>query len=213
MTSNKETAINTKYHIDDLPSNVSLQGNLAIDTEAMGLNNFRDRLCVVQLSDEAKNVHVVHFPNKQYDCPNLKKFLNDESRIKIFHFARFDIAIMHHYLKVELKNVYCTKVASRLARTYTDQHSLKDLCHELLGVKISKQQQTSDWGAAKLTQDQINYAASDVLYLHALKDKLDFMLKREGRLELAGKCFEFLPTRADLDLSGWPEIDIFAHSI
>lgn len=179
----------------------------------MGLNHLRDRLCVVQLSDESGNAHVVHFPKKEYNCPNLKKLLCDESRVKIFHFGRFDIAIIHYYLNIELKNIYCTKTASRLARTYTDQHSLKDLCHELLGVKISKQQQTSDWGASKLTQEQIDYAASDVLYLHALRVKLDVMLKREGRAEIAKKCFDFLPTRADLDLIGWPELDIFAHSL
>ncbi len=208
-----EAAITTKYHINDLPNEVTLKGDIAIDTEAMGLNHLRDRLCVVQLSDEIGNIHVVHFPKKHYDCPNLKRVLSDDNRVKIFHFARFDIAMIHYYLAIQLKNIYCTKTASRLVRTYTDQHGLKDLCYELLGIRISKQQQTSDWGAAKLTKEQIDYAASDVMYLHALRGKLNVMLKREAREEVANKCFEFLPTRADLDLIGWPEIDVFSHSI
>jgi ribonuclease D len=208
-----EAAISVKYYINDLPASVQLKGDLAIDTEAMGLNNWRDRLCVVQICDETGQAYVIHFPKKEYDCPNLLKFLTDKDRVKIFHFARFDVAIMQFYLGIDIENIYCTKIASRLTRTYTDQHSLKELCYELLGVKISKQQQTSDWGASKLTPEQIDYAASDVLYLHALRTKLNEFLKREDRMQVAQKCFDFLPTRARLDIIGWPEIDIFSHSI
>jgi ribonuclease D len=166
----------------------------------------------VQICDETGTAYVIHFPNKSYKCPNLQKLLSDKTRAKIFHFARFDIAMIQHYLHIDLTNIYCTKIASRLVRTYTDQHSLKELCAELLNIKISKQQQTSDWGAAKLTKEQIEYAASDVLHLHDLRKKLDEMLKREGRVALAKNCFEFIPVRATLDLLGWQDLDIFAHS-
>ncbi|RZI45431.1 ribonuclease D [Rickettsiales endosymbiont of Peranema trichophorum] len=204
------------YHINDLPSSVTLKGALAIDTEAMGLQNKRDRLCVVQICDENNAVHIIHFVKDDmlkanYECPNLKKLLTDDKRLKIFHFARFDVAIMQYYLSVEIRNVYCTKLASRLARTYTDQHGLKDLCSELLGVKLSKQQQTSDWGAEILTQEQLKYAAHDVVHLHALREKLNAMLAREGRFDIASRCFEFIPARATLDILGWGEIDVFAY--
>ncbi|MCE2992188.1 MAG: ribonuclease D [Candidatus Jidaibacter sp.] len=177
----------------------------------MGLNNHRDRLCVVQLSDGNGDAHLVHFPTKDFKAPNLKKMLADKGRVKLFHFGRFDISILMHYLNIDIENVYCTKIASRLCRTFTDSHGLKDLCSELLNVKISKQQQSSDWGAADLAHDQLTYAAADVLYLHALRDKLNGMLKREGRVELAQNCFKFLPVRARLDLMGWEQLDIFQH--
>ncbi len=177
----------------------------------MGLDNRRDRLCLVQISDGNGEAHLVHFPTKKFDAPNLKKLLTDKKRVKLFHFGRFDIAILTHYLKIEIENIYCTKIASRLCRTFTDGHGLKDLCFELLNVKISKQQQSSDWGALKLSHEQLTYAASDVLYLHALRTKLNVMLKREGRMHTAQRCFDFLPTRSALDLFGWNEFDIFAH--
>lgn len=197
---------------DDLPSGLKLQGALAIDSEAMGLNNKRDRLCVVQVSDGNGDAHLVHFTKGNYAAPNLKAVLSDDKRLKIFHFARFDVAIIKHYLEVSVQNIYCTKIASRLCRTYTDRHGFKDICKHLLEMDISKMQQSSDWGAETLTSDQIDYAASDVLYLHALKDKLDALLKREGRYELAYKLFACIPARAELDLAGWEEVDIFAHS-
>lgn len=189
----------------------------------MGLNNKRDRLCVVQLSDGNGDAHLVQFaPNPRssseavallkYNAPNLTKLLTDPNRVKIFHFARFDIAIMKHYLGVLTAPIYCTRTASRLARTYTDKHGYKDICRELLGVDISKQQQSSDWGAATLSPEQVEYAASDVLHLHKLRDKLNAMLTREGRAHLAQACFNFLPHQAELDLAGWAEQDIFAHS-
>jgi ribonuclease D len=201
------------YYKYDLPSDLNLQGDLAIDTEAMGLNNLRDRLCVVQISDGNGDAHIIHFPEAKFDCPNLKRLLMDGERAKIFHFARFDVAILQHYLAIELDNIYCTKIASKLCRTYTDKHGLKDLCLELINVKISKQEQTSDWGAEELRQEQIDYAASDVLYLHALRDALNSMLKREGRYELARECCNFIPTRARLDLLGWLDHDIFSHNV
>lgn len=199
------------YHKFDLPNNVELIGDLAIDTEAMGLNNHRDRLCVVQLSDTTGATHVVHYPEAKYNSPNLMKFVNDPARQKIFHFARFDVAIMQHYLKAEFSNIFCTKIASRLTRTYSDQHGLKDICNELLGVKLNKQQQSSDWGAAELTAAQVEYAAGDVLYLHELRDKFRILLERERREELAKQCFDFLPSRCKLDLMGWADFDIFQH--
>ncbi|MCE2992583.1 MAG: ribonuclease D [Alphaproteobacteria bacterium] len=208
---NKDNKPQIFYHQYDLPNDLVLKGDLAIDTEAMGLNNHRDRLCVIQISNGDNTAHVVHFPEKKYDAPNIKKLLQDDSRAKLFHFGRFDIAILEHYLQVKMSNVYCTKIASRLTRTYTDMHGLKDLCFELLEVKINKQQQLSNWGSATLTQDQINYAASDVLHLHALRDKLNILLKRECRYEMAQACFDFLPTRARLDLAGWNEFDILQH--
>jgi ribonuclease D len=199
------------YHKFDLPDGLDIKGDLAVDTEAMGLNNYRDRLCVIQLSNGNGDAHIVHFPEMKFNCPNLKKMLVDDNKVKLFHFGRFDIAIMMHYLNIDFNNVYCTKIASRLSRTYTDSHGLKDLCEELLKTKLNKQQQSSDWGTSQLSQDQLTYAAGDVLHLHALRDKLDIMLKREGRMEMAQKCFEFLPTRAKLDLMGWPDFDIFQH--
>ncbi len=195
----------------DLPKDLKLEGDIAIDCEAMGLNPHRDRLCVVQLSDGKGDAHLVQFAADQYHAPNLVALLTDPSRVKLFHFGRFDIALMYHYLGALAAPVYCTKIASRLARTFTDRHSFKDLCRELLGTDISKQQQTSDWGAATLSPEQMSYAAADVLYLHALREKLNAMLAREGRMELAQQCFNFLPARAQLDLEGWPEQDIFAH--
>jgi ribonuclease D len=199
------------YHIDDLPKDLVLKGDLAIDTEAMGLNNHRDRLCLVQLADESGEIHLVHFKNQNFDAPNLKKVLNDDSRMKIFHFARFDVAIIQHYLQIDISNIFCTKISSKLCRTYTNYHSLLDLCQELLGVKISKQQQSSDWGADTLNKNQLQYAAQDVKYLHQLRDKLIVLLNREGRLEIADECFNFLPTKTKLDLLGWIDLDIFAH--
>ena len=178
----------------------------------MGLNNKRDRLCLVQLSDGNGDAHLVQFSQDVYKAPNLIKLLSDPKRTKLFHFARFDLAIMRHYLGVRVAPVYCTRTASRLVRTYTDKHGYKDICKELLGVDISKQQQTSDWGARALLPEQIDYAAADVLHLHKLKAKLDEMLTREGRIELAQACFNFLPFRAELDLAGWENEDIFAHS-
>ncbi len=177
----------------------------------MGLNNKRDRLCVVQLSNGDGNAHLVHFERDAYGAPRLKALLSDRSRLKLFHFARFDICIMRQYLGILVEPVYCTRTASKLARTYTDRHGYKDICRELLGVDISKQQQSSDWGNGQLTPEQTDYAASDVLHLHALKAKLDAMLVREGRMELAQSCFDFLPRRALLDLAGWEHEDIFAH--
>lgn len=195
----------------DLPDNVRFQESVAIDTETMGLRPERDPLCLVQLSQGDGNATLVQLDRKSYDAPNLKALLEDKKLLKIFHFARFDVAVLKAYLGIETKPVYCTKIASKLVRTYTDRHGLKDLSRELLGVDISKQQQSSDWGAETLTQAQQNYAASDVLHLHELKSKLDEMLKREGRSQIAQSCFDFLPTRAALDLEGWPETDIFAH--
>lgn len=197
-------------HKGDLPADVKIHGSVAIDTETLGLNNARDRLCVVQLSTGDGNAHLVQFAKDEYNAPNLCKMLTDESITKIFHFARFDIAVMAEYLGVVTNPVYCTKIASKLARTYTDKHGLKDLCKELLGADLSKEQQSSYWGVEKLSNEQIAYAANDVLHLHKLKEKLDAMLEKEGRNMLAQGCFDFLPMRAILDLEGWPD-DIFAH--
>lgn len=177
----------------------------------MGLNNLRDRLCVVQLSDGNGDAHLVKFDGKTFNAPRLVALLEDPKRTKIFHFARFDVAILKHYLNARVSPIYCTKIASRLCRTYTDRHSFKDLCKELAGMEISKTQQTSDWGVETLSDDQINYAASDVLYLHTLRAKLEVLLAREGRTQLAQEIFSFLPTRAELDLTGWADIDIFQH--
>lgn len=203
----------TNYlHRGDLPADLDLGTVVAVDSETMGLNPHRDRLCVVQLSSGDGNAHVVQLDGRTYAAPNLKRLLADPKVLKVFHFARFDIAAFQHWLNVETSPVYCTKIASRLTRTFTDRHGLKDLAKDLLGVDLSKQQQSSDWGADTLTEAQVDYAASDVLYLHALKAKLDQMLAREGRVALAEACFRFLPARAALDLAGWPEIDILAHS-
>ena len=201
------------FHEEDLAPEVRFaEGPIAIDTEAMGLHPARDRLCVVQLSDGKGDEHLVRFKRgSDYAAPNLKALLSDPSRLKIYHFARFDIGIMQAYLGIMAAPLYCTRTASRLVRTYTDRHGLKDLVKELLGHDLSKQQQTSDWGAEELSDAQRDYAASDVRYLHQLKDKLDERLAREHRTELAQACMDFLPTRALLDLAGWPEQDIFAH--
>jgi ribonuclease D len=200
------------FHEEDLPAGLLPSGPVAVDTEAMGLFPGRDRLCLVQISDGGGDEHLVRFgPNSRFEAPNLKAILADPSRLKLYHFARFDLAIMQAYLGVMAGPVYCTKTASRLVRTYTDRHGLKELVRELLGLEISKQQQSSDWGAPELSDAQKDYAASDVRYLHALKEKLDERLVREGRVELARACFDFLPHRARLDLAGWPEVDIFAH--
>ena len=199
-------------HKGDLPAGLDLGPVVAIDSETMGLIPHRDPLCVVQLSAGDGNAHLVQLDRTTYDAPRLKALLADPKVLKIFHFARFDIAAFPHWLGVRTAPVYCTKVASRLCRTYTDKHGLKDVTRELVGVEISKQQQSSDWGAEKLSDAQIEYAASDVLHLHTIREKLDAMLAREGRTDLARACFDFLPVRAALDLAGWPEIDIFAHS-
>ncbi len=196
----------------DLPDGLDLGPVVAIDCETMGLNPHRDRLCVVQMSGGDGNSHIVQVHKGQTDAPNLSAMLENPNVLKLFHFGRFDIAAMYHAFGALAAPVYCTKIASRLIRTYTDRHGLKNLCQELLGVDISKQQQMSDWGASELTEAQLEYAASDVLYLHQLREKLDERLAREGRADLAASCFDFLPTRARLDLAGWPEIDIFAHS-
>ena len=198
-------------HKGDLPSGLDLGKLVAIDTETLGLNPNRDRLCLAQLSAGDNVCHAVQFSADQYAAPNLKKLLADPSVTKLFHFARFDLAMFRRYLGVDCKPVYCTKVASKLVRTYTDRHGLKDLVRELLGVELSKEQQSSDWGAPDLSEKQLAYAANDVAYLHQLKTVLDTMLAREGRTHLAQACFDFLPTRAELDLAGWQETDIFAH--
>ena len=199
-------------HDGDLPDGLDLGPMVALDSETMGLRLGRDPLCVVQLSAGNGDAHVVQLRRADYDCPNLKRLLADPGVLKLFHFGRFDIAMFALHLGVVTRPVYCTKIASKLARTYTDRHGLKDLIRELLGADISKAQQSSDWGQAALSPEQIAYAASDVLYLHALKARLDLMLAREGRAELAQACFDFLPTRAQLDLAGWEDIDVFAHS-
>jgi len=201
-------------HEEDLPAEMFAPGaDIAVDTETMGLITPRDRLCVVQLSDGGPDEHLVRFsPGSDYAAPNLKALLADTSRMKLYHFGRFDLAAIRHYLGVTAGPVYCTKIASRLVRTYTDRHGLKELVRELLGQEISKQQQSSDWGGPELSEAQKDYAASDVRHLHAMRDELNRRLVREGRMELAQACFDFLPTRARLDLEGWPEVDIFAHA-
>ncbi len=196
---------------NDLPDDLNLGNSIAIDTETMGLKTQRDRLCLIQISSGDGNAHLVQFEQNQYNSPNLKKLLNDEKILKIFHFARFDLAAIKFYLGIEMKNVYCTKIASKLTRTYTDSHGLKSICEELLKIEISKRQQSSDWGNLEISDNQIKYAANDVLFLHRIKERLDIMLKRENRLELAESCFKFLTTRVELDLNGFEEIDIFAH--
>jgi ribonuclease D len=199
-------------HDGDLPDGLDLGPSVAIDSETMGLRLGRDPLCVVQLSAGDGNAHVVQLRRPLYDAPNLKRLLTDPKVLKLFHFGRFDIAMFALHLGVVTAPVYCTKIASKLARTYTDRHGLKDLVRELLATEISKAQQSSDWGQPVLTGDQIAYAASDVLHLHALKNRLDAMLEREGRMALAQACFDFLPSRAQLDLAGWEDVDVFAHS-
>lgn len=203
-------------HRDDLPDSLDLGPVVAVDTETMGLNPHRDRLCLVQLSAGDQHAHLVQlipsrFGGKGFDCPNLKRLLADPARVKLMHFARFDVAVLQHSLGAAVTPVRCTKIASRLARTFTDRHGLKDLCRDLLGVDLSKQQQSSDWGALDLSAEQLAYAASDVLHLHALWARLETMLIREGRRDLAQSCFDFLPARGSLDLLGYEEPDIFAH--
>ncbi len=201
------------FHEEDLPDDALAAGPVAVDTETMGLYPGRDRLCLVQISDGCGDEHLVRFsPGSNYNAPKLKAVLADPGRTKLYHFARFDLASIHAYLGVMAAPVFCTKIASRLVRTYTDRHGLKDLVKELLGVELSKQQQSSDWGAPVINDAQREYAASDVRYLHRMKAQLDVRLEREGRMALAQSCFDFLPARAMLDLEGWPEIDIFAHA-
>ncbi|MDE2577657.1 MAG: ribonuclease D [Hyphomicrobiales bacterium] len=200
-----------RFHEGDLPAGASFGAAVAIDTETMGLDPHRDRLCVVQLSRGDGSADVVRIARGQKQAPHLQKLLADPAVLKIFHFARFDLAALYNAFGVMPAPVYCTKIASKLVRTYTDRHGLKDLSRELLGLEMSKQQQSSDWGADRLTEAQLAYAASDVLHLHALRERLDAMLTREGRADLAAACFAFLPARARLDLAGWPEKDIFSH--
>jgi len=200
-----------ELHKDDLPDGLDFGNSVAIDTETLGLNPLRDRLCLIQLSSGDGNAHLVQVASKPAPAPNLAALLSNSGIIKLFHFARFDTAVLFHTYGIMADPVYCTKIASKLTRTYTDRHGLKDLCRELISVDLSKQQQSSDWGADTLTPEQLEYAASDVLYLHGLKDKLDAMLAREKRTELAQACFQFLPIRARLDLGGWADEDILAH--
>ena len=197
---------------NDLPDGLDLGPVVAIDCETMGLNPHRDRLCVIQLSGGDGHAHIIQIAMGQTSAPNLCRMLADPKVLKLFHFGRFDIAVLYHTFGVTTAPVYCTKIASRLVRTFTDRHGLKNLLQELLGIDISKQQQTSDWGAETLSAAQLDYAASDVLHLHRLREAMNAMLVREGRMDLAQSCFDFLPTRAQLDIEGWPEIDIFAHS-
>lgn len=199
-------------HKGDIPADLDFGKTLAIDTETLGLNPERDALCLVQLSSGDGNAHIVQLNRSNYEAPNLKSLLADKGVEKIFHFARFDIAVIKKYLEVDCAPVYCTRTASRLARTYTDRHGLRECCRELLGVDLNKQQQSSDWGAEELKDVQLEYAANDVYHLHALREKLNEMLVRENRAELARQCFEFLPVRAALDLEGWGNTDIFEHS-
>ena len=201
-----------KLHRGDLPAEVDFGPVVAIDTETMGLNPHRDRLCVVQMSNGDGSADIVQVPKGHHDAPNLKALLANTAITKIFHFARFDLAALYNTFGVMPQPVYCTKIASRLTRTYTDRHGLKDLVREVLNIDLSKQQQSSDWGSSSLSEAQLAYAASDVLHLHALRERLDAMLAREGRNELAQACFDFLPARAKLDLGGWEAEDIFAHS-
>jgi len=203
--------VSIELHHGDLPAGLALGPVVAIDTETMGLNPARDRLCLVQLSGGDGKAHLVQFQQGRYEAPNLVALLGDPRVLKLFHFGRFDIAVLRRYLGALAAPVYCTKIASKLVRTFTDRHGLKDLCRELLGVELSKQQQSSDWGAPGLSDEQLRYAASDVEYLHALKERLDTMLVREGRMEVAQACFAFLPIRAQLDLMGFAEAEIFEH--
>ena len=197
---------------NDLPDDLLIKGDIAIDTEAMGLNHKRDRLCLIQISDQDGKVYIVQMEKGVNKAPNLSKLLTNSDVQKILHFARFDVAVIYQYLGIMMNNIFCTKIASKLTRTYTDSHGLKDLCKDLIAVQLSKQQQSSDWGSDTLTKEQLTYAASDVLYLHKLRDHLKILLTRENRMELAQKCFDFLPNRALLDLAGWENVDIFAHS-
>ena len=198
-------------HKNDLPDGLTFSGSIAVDTETLGLKTTRDRLCLVQLSAGDGDAHIVQFTADNYDAPNLKALLSDRAVVKIFHYARFDLAAIAQYLGVHAAPLWCTKIASKLARTYTDRHGLKDLCRELLDVDLSKAQQSSDWGAPDLSDAQLNYAASDVLHLHALKDRLEIMLDREGRRPMAEACFDFVLVRSAMDLAGFEDLDIFSH--
>jgi len=202
----------THLYKNDLPENITFGNTVAIDTEAMGLNPSRDRLCLIQLYDGEGDCHLVQFDGFDYNSPNLQKVLSDKNKIKIFHYARFDMAAIKHALGINLENIYCTKIASKIARTYTNSHGLKDICKELLDVEISKKKQSSDWGNISLSKEQITYAANDVVHLHNIRIKLNEILEREKRFELANACFDFLPTRVELDLKGWVDKDIFSHS-
>jgi ribonuclease D len=201
----------TILHKGDIPANLDFGKSVAVDTETLGLNPLRDPLCLVQLSSGDGKAHIVQLDRKTYKAPNLKKLLGNPKVLKIFHFARFDIAVIKQYLETDCAPIYCTRTASKLVRTYTDKHGLRDCCRELLGVELNKHYQSSDWGADKLSEEQLQYAGNDVLYLHDLKKRFDTLLKREGRMELAQSCFDFLPGRAMLDLAGWAGIDILEH--
>ena len=202
----------THLYKNDLPDNITFSNIIAIDTEAMGLNPARDRLCLMQLYDGEGDCHLVQFDGFDYNSPNLQKILIDKSKIKIFHYARFDMAAIKYALGINLENIYCTKIASKIARTYTHSHGLKDICKELLDIEISKKKQSSDWGNISLSKEQVAYAANDVLHLHNIRIKLNEILEREKRFELANACFNFLPTRVELDLKGWVDKDVFSHS-
>ena len=202
----------THLYKNDLPDNITFSNIIAIDTEAMGLNPARDRLCLIQLYDGEGDCHLVQFDGFDYNSPNLQKILIDKSKIKIFHYARFDMAAIKYALGINLENIYCTKIASKIARTYTHSHGLKDICKELLDIEISKKKQSSDWGNISLSKEQVAYAANDVLHLHNIRIKLNDILEREKRFELANACFNFLPTRVELDLKGWVDKDVFSHS-
>ncbi len=199
------------FHKGDLPNGVTFSGSVAVDTETLGLKTLRDKLCLVQLSAGDGTAHIVQLDRETYEAPNLKKLLGDRNVVKIFHYARFDVAVIAHYLRVHCAPLWCTKIGSKLARTYTDRHGLKDLCRELLSVDLSKQQQSSDWGADELSDAQLQYAASDVLYLHQLQLELTKILEREGRLDMAMACFDFVLVRAAMDIAGWEDMDIFSH--
>lgn len=207
----KVKGIHAEVHVGDLPSSFDFGDSVAVDTETQGLDPVRDRLCLVQLSAGDEVAHLVQFPRPEYDAPNLKALLTDARVTKIFHYARFDVVMLKKYLGVDCRPLYCTKIASRLTRTYTDRHGLRDLCKDFLRIDLSKEHQSSDWAAATLTEGQVAYAALDVLYLHRLRAELDERLRREGRETLARACFDFVGTRAALDLMGWPNEDIFAH--
>ena len=203
--------INIHMHFDDLPDNINLGNEIAIDTETLGLNPNRDRLCLIQLKTDNDEIHLIKINKDKKPAPNLLKILKEEKILKIFHFARFDVAILNRTYDISINNIYCTKIASKIARTYTDRHGLKDLCKELLNIELSKEQQSSDWGAKELTDNQKKYAANDVIYLHDIKKNLDQMLQRENRYDLACACFNFLNTQGELDLRGWHNQNIFDH--
>ena len=198
-------------HKGDLPANITFKDSVAVDTETLGLKASRDKLCLIQLSAGDDTAHIVQFDRKTYDAPNLKKLLSDKSVLKIFHYARFDVAMIKNYLQIDCAPLWCTKIASKLTRTYTDKHGLKELCRELIGIEISKQQQATDWGARELSQAQLHYAATDVLHLHKINAQLEILLERENRADMAEACFAFIYQRAAMDLAGWEDVDIFSH--